>query len=96
MKTRIGFVSNSSSSSFIVNIKDLTDEQIHKIQRATGFNTRLKWPFIFGYSYMDNINIENYLLNLGISIYDIDVSTHIGKTKLNFFKLLTEEGIYDN
>jgi len=32
MKIRNGFVSNSSSSSFIINKKNLTDEQINKIK----------------------------------------------------------------
>ena len=31
MKIRLGFVSNSSSSSFVINKSDLTDEQIYKI-----------------------------------------------------------------
>lgn len=32
MKTRSSFVSNSSSSSFIINKKNLTDEQVYKIK----------------------------------------------------------------
>jgi len=32
MKTRSGFVSNSSSSSFVICKKDLTDEQANKIR----------------------------------------------------------------
>ncbi len=33
MKTRLGFVSNSSSSSFVLPKKDMTEEQIEKIEK---------------------------------------------------------------
>jgi hypothetical protein len=47
MKLRNGFISNSSSSSFIINLKDLNDEQINKIinhmDYADDYGLREEW-----------------------------------------------------
>ncbi len=40
MKIRYGFVSNSSSSSFIIHKKDLNDEQIEKIKECKLFKQK--------------------------------------------------------
>jgi len=63
MKTRLGFVSNSSSSSFIVSKNSLTEEQIEALhdvcllpigEYRDEWNLNFRGSIISGMTYMDN------------------------------------------
>jgi hypothetical protein len=56
MKIRTGFVSNSSSSSFVISRKDLTEKQIDKIKNHLAI-ARAKWPKEFFTSDYDQWDI---------------------------------------
>ena len=77
MKVREGFVSNSSSSSFIIPIEKLTEEQLTAIitndQTDQGelsdwdmWKIELKKDEIEGSSGMDNYDYEKFLSKIGI------------------------------
>lgn len=76
MKIRKGFVSNSSSSSFILNRKNLTYEQeclISKLCDETNcgwllFNT---YGSLIGYTYMDNFDIAKFFDKIGVKKTDV-------------------------
>ena len=78
MKTRQGFVSNSSSSSFIIGKSNLTNEQIgkildhHKIVENHGCHKYDSWEitieedYIKGSTLMDNFDMGHYLSSIGV------------------------------
>lgn len=81
MKIRSGFVSNSSSSSFILQKKDLTAEQIEKIENHIEEGEKLGmagakkdniWfieiheDVIKGSTSMDNFSMKNFLCLIGV------------------------------
>lgn len=79
MKTRNGFVSNSSSSSFIIHKKDLTDIQIQAIndyefwaEKFGMLNIEDKWGIdnheftIEGETGMDNFDMHEFFDKIGI------------------------------
>ena len=79
MKTRLGFVSNSSSASFQIRLTDLTEEQIDKVKRymelspAMGLEYDGDWEistnefWLVGTTSMDNDDICEYLSRVGIN-----------------------------
>jgi hypothetical protein len=76
MKIRQCFVSNSSSSSFIINLKDITAMQLVMIQnhsevaKAIGGYDNEPWDIdiegaeVRGYTFMDNFDMHHYLVNV--------------------------------
>jgi len=81
MKTREGFISNSSSASFIIKKKKITEEQLEKIRNHAEEGERLgidnaksdPWDiyegkkFIRGETAMTNFDMEEFFNKIGIS-----------------------------
>ena len=69
MKTRQGFVSNSSSSSFIINPTKISKDQYDKLQNFIINECHDGWSFyndevkglISGYTHMDNGDLSEWL-----------------------------------
>ena len=78
MKKRFGFVSNSSSSSFIINKKDLTVNQYQKILNHRDVADEDAWYIeetedeLTGTTGMDNFSMYEYMEKLGIDMSKID------------------------
>ena len=85
MKLRIGFVTNSSSSSFIIAKSDLTDDQIEKIKnyfevaKEVGMNDFDDWWDINetnfninGFTCMDNGDMLKFLRLIGVDRDNIE------------------------
>ena len=81
MKIRNGFVSNSSSSSFIINKDDLSEEQVEKIRNHIKVGQKLGIEFceksdawrieektntICGFTIIDNFDMEEFLKKIDI------------------------------
>lgn len=86
MKLRIGFVTNSSSSSFTIAKSDLTDDQIEKIKnyfevaKKIGMNDFDDgWDInetnfnINGFTYMDNGDMLKFLRLIGVDRDNIEL-----------------------
>ena len=91
MKYRIGFVSNSSSSSFIVSKDNLTEVQRLKLfeiagPNGWGFSVKETEQFIVGRTIMDNLNIKDYLKKIKIPSCEYHVDTHFGWVFEEFLK----------
>ena len=84
MKKRLGFVTNSSSSSFIISKEKLSDEQLLAIRIHARLAKELEltswdepWTiqeneqYITGYTWMDNFNMYEYLKLAGIDSSNI-------------------------
>ena len=87
MKTRTGFVSNSSSSSFILALRDITLEQMHKIDNHTETakemphdfgHTGCPWSiehfseYIQGRTSMDNFDMSGFMKAIGVDMDKVD------------------------
>jgi hypothetical protein len=82
MKIRSGFVSNSSSASFVANLDRLTEDQIDIIlaypshaeaHDGWSFSVDADKGLLTGYTIMDNGDLEEYLEKHGIlNTYKID------------------------
>ena len=82
MKTRQGFVSNSSSSSFVIKLSDMTDEQTEQItnhaqsqqfKKDSWLSSSDKWKIdinethLSGFTFMTNFDLQDFMINvLGI------------------------------
>jgi len=70
MKTRIGFVSNSSSSSFVIDKDKISDYQRRLIYDHSGKAEGDAWSIfetdhaIHGSCFMDNFNMLEWLVNI--------------------------------
>ncbi len=74
MKLRIGFVSNSSSSSFVISNSDITVEQYTKLIeccKKCDYSITEKGSLIEGYTSMDNYDIEECMKKIGIDAYKV-------------------------
>jgi hypothetical protein len=95
---RTSFVSNSSSSSFIIGktpeISELQLRNIRELKNSPAEYTQFKIGetsrFIYGYTEMDNLGIERYLIALGIPKYLIQLSDHIGWVMREFLQEIME------
>ena len=83
MKTRIGFVSNSSSSSFCIFKNDLTTEQIEKIKTHGSYAEEFEldndpWDIrevddmVAGETWMDNFDMHYFLEKIGVPMDKVD------------------------
>lgn len=71
MKTRLGFVSNSSSSSFVINLDNISAKQLRKIihnpttdpkhEDYGSWNIEVTDTEVKGSTYMDNYDFGKYL-----------------------------------
>lgn len=83
MKIRKGFVSNSSSSSFIVLKKNL-DSKEQRILKGMIAKSDSEWNFkededrITGYTSMDNYDLEERLKDKGFNIYAMSWNNNPG------------------
>lgn len=81
MKTRTGFVSNSSSSSFIIQLDEISVAQLNKIQNHIQFGRKLginwcsdhnAWSIdvngneVRGETFMDNFDMAEFLTRIGV------------------------------
>lgn len=79
MKIRNGFVSNSSSSSFVIQKCDLTEEQLDKIKNHSEVGESLgmeycEWTWdivetpteITGNTIIDNFDMEEFMQKIGV------------------------------
>ena len=81
MKKRKGFVSNSSSSSFIVSLDVLSARQLRQILEQARVETDSlysdKWDINIGvdsvefYTLMDNFDMHHFLTSIGVKEKDI-------------------------
>lgn len=78
MKSRQGFVSNSSSSSFVIRKRYFSEYQIHLIKNNPEdsfkedpwYITEDEWE-ISGYTSMDNYDMAEYLEKIGVDLKNI-------------------------
>lgn len=76
MKTRLGFVSNSSSSSFVINVKDLTHAQKHCLKNLSNIGDEdfdeNPWSIyeekgcLYGNTWMDNFDMRKFFEKIEI------------------------------
>lgn len=81
MKIRRGFVSNSSSSSFVVSLRNLSLEQLCKIlnyqiwgeklgieyAKSDAWNISIRHGMLCGDTFMDNFDMREFLDKIGVT-----------------------------
>ena len=86
MKIRYGFVSNSSSSSFMVSLRKLSIEQLCKLVNHQVWGAKLGMEYadsdawhieirngvLYGDTFMDNFDMEFFLNKIGVPKENID------------------------
>lgn len=87
MKTRLGFVSNSSSASFIVKKAGLTPSQVYILENyvEAAMKSSLDWPdeadswsmteYANHYEFrtsMDNFSLNEFFVSMGIKVESYD------------------------
>ena len=93
MKVRTGFVSNSSSSSFVINKYYLSDYQIEQIKNHMKISKENNSDFydemdawsitenensVRGYTSMDNFNMAEFLQEIGVAKEAIKFDDYFG------------------
>jgi hypothetical protein len=81
MKIRCGFVSNSSSSSFVIQLKDITAEQLEKIVNHATIGAQL------GIDYADsdywNIEVDSENVRFSTEMDNFDMIEFLEKIGVN-------------
>lgn len=90
MKIRDGFVSNSSSSSFVINKNDITALQkdliINHMDEAEKYGIdSYNWPWhitdtgqmLEGYTDMDNFDMQEFMRRIGVDLSKVSFDGHI-------------------
>lgn len=81
MKIRNGFVSNSSSSSFVISLDDVTGRQLDlikdhvifgRVEKYNAWSITVRDGVVSGYCSMDNFNMGMYLTDIGIDEDKVD------------------------